>query len=613
MSTENEGAAVPPETEPRTAPPAPPAAPGAEHPAPDYGLAPPATSAPAGAGARDGMGVRDGEGVRDGAGPEAGAGARTGVEAQGGAGVQGGGAGARDGAALADAAGSAPGGGAGPARSAPDTETLAGGPVAHPTAETTTVDTPARQGGPAGPPADAGRTPAPLAEPTPVAQSATTPGHPAPHAAHAATPHGTVGGPPTGGAGGAGGGGWWSGGGQPYGPGGGPGDPHAPWGAGAPGPVPPRRGRGGILAGVLAAVLVAGGIGGGIGFWAAERDGDNESTTISATGQAKSADRAPGSVSAIADKTLPSVVTIEAQSTSGEGGTGTGFVYDKQGHLLTNNHVVASAADSGELRVTFSNGKKYRAEVVGRAEGYDIAVLKLKDAPGALTPLPLADSDKVEVGDGTVAIGAPFGLSGTVTTGIVSAKKRPVSSSDGGGSKASYMSALQTDASINPGNSGGPLLNDSGAVIGVNSAIQPAGGGGGFGGQGQQSGSIGLGFAIPINQAKQVAEQLIKTGQPVYPVIEATVNMKDTGAGATISRQGQGTTDPVTPGGPADKAGLRAGDVITKLDDTVIDSGPTLISEIWTHRPGDKVVVTFLRNGKENKVQVTLGERKGDS
>ncbi|MBC3984801.1 trypsin-like peptidase domain-containing protein [Streptomyces sp. AC536] len=571
MSTENEGAAVPPETEPRTAPPAPPAAPGAEHPAPDYGLAPPTTSAPAESTPRP---------------------------------------------TAPDVAGSAPGAGADPARSAPDAETVAGAPVAHPTAEITSVDTPARQGGPAGPPADAGRTPAPLAEPTPAARSATTPGHPAPHAA---TPHGTVGGPPAGGAGGAdgaggaGGGGWWSGGGQPYGPGGGPGDPHAPWGAGAPGPVPPRRGRGGILAGVLAAVLVAGGIGGGIGFWAAERDKDNESTTISATGEAKSTDRAPGSVSAIADKTLPSVVTIEAQSTSGEGGTGTGFVYDKQGHLLTNNHVVASAADSGELRVTFSNGKKYRAEVVGRAEGYDIAVLKLKDAPGGLTPLPLADSDKVEVGDGTVAIGAPFGLSGTVTTGIVSAKKRPVSSSDGGGSKASYMSALQTDASINPGNSGGPLLNDSGAVIGVNSAIQPAGGGGGFGGQGQQSGSIGLGFAIPINQAKQVAEQLIKTGQPVYPVIEATVNMKDTGAGATISRQGQGTTDPITPGGPADKAGLRAGDVITKLDDTVIDSGPTLISEIWTHRPGDKVVVTFLRDGKENKVQVTLGERKGDS
>ncbi len=579
MSTENEGAAVPPETEPRTAPPAPTAAPGPEHPAPDYGLAPPVAPAPPEATPRP---------------------------------------------AAPDAVGSAKGAGADPARSAPDDETVSGSPGAHPTTETTTVDAPARQDGPAGPPADAGRTPAPLAEPAPVAPSAAAPGHPAPHAPQAGTPHaaqtasqhGTVGGPPAGGAGGVGGagsGGWWSGGGQPYGTGGGPGDPHAPWGAGAPGPVPPRRGRGGILAGVLAAVLVAGGIGGGIGFWAAERDNDTESTTISATGEAKSSCHAPGSVSAIADKTLPSVVTIEAQSTSGEGGTGTGFVYDKQGHLLTNNHVVASAADSGELRVTFSNGKKYRAEIVGRAEGYDIAVLKLKNAPGALTPLPLADSDKVEVGDGTVAIGAPFGLSGTVTTGIVSAKKRPVSSSDGGGSKASYMSALQTDASINPGNSGGPLLNDSGAVIGVNSAIQPAGGGGGFGGQGQQSGSIGLGFAIPINQAKQVAQQLIKTGQPVYPVIEATVNMKDTGAGATISRQGQGTTDPVTPGGPADKAGLRAGDVITKLDDTVIDSGPTLISEIWTHRPGDKVVVTFIRDGKKNKVQVTLGERKGDS
>ncbi|QKV93874.1 trypsin-like peptidase domain-containing protein [Streptomyces sp. NA02950] len=402
---------------------------------------------------------------------------------------------------------------------------------------------------------------------------------------------------------------WWTaGGGQPQdGSGGGP------WGTA---PVPPSGAPGrkprGLIAAALAAVLVAGGIGGGIGYLAADHD-DSDTSTVSAFGNPKSESRAPGSVSNIAGKTLPSVVTIEAQGSDGEGGTGTGFVYDKQGHILTNNHVVASAAERGKLTATFSNGKRYAAQVVGRAEGYDVAVLKLKNAPGAkLNPLPLGNSDKVAVGDATVAIGAPFGLSGTVTTGIVSAKNRPVASSDGGGGNASYMSALQTDASINPGNSGGPLLNADGGVIGINSAIQSAGSGNGLG-ESQQSGSIGLGFAIPINQAKNVAQQLIKTGQPVYPVIEATVNMKDTGAGATIASNGAGGSPAVVPGGPADKAGLKSGDVITKLDDTVIDSGPTLISEIWTHKPGDKVTLTYKRDGKQSTVDVTLGKRKGDS
>ncbi|MBO0652443.1 trypsin-like peptidase domain-containing protein [Streptomyces triculaminicus] len=358
--------------------------------------------------------------------------------------------------------------------------------------------------------------------------------------------------------------------------------------------------------------MIAGGVGGGVGYWAADKGVGESSTTLSSSGDPKTESRSPGSVADIASKALPSVVTIEAQSSNGEGGTGTGFVYDKQGHILTNNHVVASAADSGKLAVTFSDGKQYDAEVVGRAQGYDVAVIKLKNPSGAkLRPLPLGDSDRTAVGDATVAIGAPFGLSGTVTTGIVSAKKRPVASSDGGNGKASYMSALQTDASINPGNSGGPLLNAQGAVIGINSAIQSAGGGGGgFGGGQGQAGSIGLGFAIPVNQAKNVAEQLIKYRTPVYPVIQATVNMKDTGQGAKIDGSG---SEAVTPGGPADKAGLKAGDVITKLDDTKIDSGPTLISEIWTHRPGDKVTVTYTRDGKTTTAQIVLGERRGDN
>ncbi|MER6995273.1 trypsin-like peptidase domain-containing protein [Streptomyces sp. NPDC000410] len=381
-----------------------------------------------------------------------------------------------------------------------------------------------------------------------------------------------------------------------------------------PAPKAPRARSGGVLAAVLVAALVAGGVGGGIGYWAAERnDGDSGSTTVSAGQAPADFKREPGTVAAVANKALPSVVTIqaEAQGAEGEGGTGTGFVYDKEGHILTNNHVVATAAEGGSLSATFSDGKTYDAEVVGRAQGYDVAVLKLKNAPSGLTPLPLGNSDRVAVGDSTIAIGAPFGLSNTVTTGIISAKNRPVASGDGSSGKNSYMSALQTDASINPGNSGGPLLDASGAVIGINSAIQ-SGGSNGFGQQ-SQAGSIGLGFAIPINQAKNVAEQLIKTGKPVYPVIGATVNMTDKGAGATIADKGSDGSAALTPDGPAAKAGLKAGDVITKFGGRAIDSGPTLISEIWNHKPGDKVTLTYERGGKESTATITLGEREGDS
>ncbi|WP_432079106.1 trypsin-like peptidase domain-containing protein [Streptomyces sp. YPW6] len=399
----------------------------------------------------------------------------------------------------------------------------------------------------------------------------------------------------------------------------GDGSGHGPvWGAPVPpgpGPAGGKTGRsraGGLVAAVAVAALVAGGIGGALGFWAADRNdsgSSGNSTTVSASDGPKDLKRPAGTVAGVAAKALPSVVTIDAQGGDGGGGTGTGFVYDKEGHILTNNHVVASAAESGELSATFSDGKKYAAEVVGRAQGYDVAVLKLKNPPQGLTPLPLGNSESVAVGDSTIAIGAPFGLSNTVTTGIISAKNRPVASGDGQSNKNSYMSALQTDASINPGNSGGPLLDASGAVIGINSAIQSTGGGLGQ----SQAGSIGLGFAIPINQAKNVAEQLIKTGKPVYPVIGATVTMEENTGGAAISAEGAGGTPAVTPNGPAAKAGLKAGDVITKFNDTVIDSGPTLIGEIWTRKPGEKVTLTYERDGKEATAEVTLGQREGDS
>ncbi|MEV6314263.1 trypsin-like peptidase domain-containing protein [Streptomyces sp. NPDC051776] len=454
--------------------------------------------------------------------------------------------------------------------------------------------------------------------PAAMSSAESGPGGQQPPGAHGGQPGGPGAHATPGGAHPAGGAGWP----PPPPPGsGGSGGPGGGWGgwAGPPESVPPdgvspRRRHREFIATVLAAALLSGGLGAGIAILATGGDGGSDSTTVSAPGDPEVLNRSPKSVSGIAQRALPSVVTLEAQGNQGEGGTGTGFVYDKQGHILTNNHVVASAADGGKLTATFSNGKKYDAAVVGKAQGYDVAVLKLKNAGDAkLSPLPLGDSDKkVAVGDSTIAIGAPFGLAGTVTTGIISAKNRPVASSDGASSNASYMSALQTDASINPGNSGGPLLNAQGAVIGINSAIQAAGNG--LGGDGaQQSGSIGLGFAIPINQAKRVAETLIKTGKPVYPVIGVQVDIRDQGEGARIPDGGNSGAEAITPNGPAEKAGLKPGDVITKLDDTVIDSGPTLISTIWTHKPGDQVKLTYKRDGKTSTVNVTLGSREGDS
>ncbi|WP_233581128.1 S1C family serine protease, partial [Streptomyces triticirhizae] len=375
-----------------------------------------------------------------------------------------------------------------------------------------------------------------------------------------------------------------------------------------PQPPEPRRRRNGLLIGVVVATLVAGGIGGGVGYLVAdETAGDSSSESASSPGGEPPA-REPESVAGIAEAALPSVVTIEAAN-GAESAGGTGFVYDEEGHIMTNNHVVAAAADGGDVSVTFSDGQSYEAEVVGRAEGYDVAVMRLIDAGDReLEPLPIGDSDQVAVGDATVAIGAPFGLSGTVTTGIVSAKDRPVASSDGQSGNASYMNALQTDASINPGNSGGPLLNGNGEVIGVNSAIRST-----TGGLGGEAGSVGLGFAIPINQATRVAADLMEHGEAVYPIIGASVDSGSTDqGGAKIVEATNDGSEPVTPGGPAAEAGLQPGDVIVRFGDRVIDSGPTLISQIWTYQPGESVEVTYQRDGREETTTIVLGQRVGE-
>lgn len=385
-------------------------------------------------------------------------------------------------------------------------------------------------------------------------------------------------------------------------------------GAFAQPPAPRKKGKGSLVA-LIAAVALVAGIAGGVtgaalkgGNSGSAVSGGNSrvSTTTTTADNTAALNRAPDSVAGIASAALPSTVTIKAEG-SQESGTGTGFIYDIQGHILTNNHVVAPAAGGGKLTVKFSDGNSYPASVVGQAKGYDLAVVKLDAQPTEkLTPLPLGDSDKVAVGDPAIAIGAPYDLESTVTSGIISAKNRPVQSGDEGSTQTSYMNALQTDAPINPGNSGGPLLNASGQVIGIDSAIQSNSSGSG------QAGSIGLGFAIPINQAKRVAQMLITTGTPVYATLGVLRNDNYNGDGAQIMTSPVQGTAPVTPGGPADQAGLKPGDVITKLGGELIDNSADLVSAIWTHAPGDKVEVDYTRNGTVGHTTVTLGSRSGD-
>ncbi|MET9642615.1 trypsin-like peptidase domain-containing protein [Streptomyces syringium] len=379
--------------------------------------------------------------------------------------------------------------------------------------------------------------------------------------------------------------------------------PHAAPGSHAVETPAKRARRGRLVAGAALVALAAGGVGGVIGAHL-ERDGGIGGNVTLPQASAEQVSRAPGSIAGIAARALPGVVTIHVRGGEDQG-TGTGFVLDKRGHILTNNHVVEPAGADGSISVTFNGGQTAKATVVGRDSGYDLAVIKVTGVSG-LTPLPLGNSDSVQVGDSVVAIGAPFDLAGTVTTGIISAKERPITA--GGekrdGSDVSYVDALQTDAPINPGNSGGPLMDAQARVIGINSAIRSAGSEDGPGGG--QGGSIGLGFAIPINQAKRVAEELINTGKATHPVIGVTLDMEFTGDGARVNTKGA-KGPAVTPGGPGDKAGIEPRDVITKVDGVPVHSGQELIVKIRSHRPGDRLGLTVERGGRERTVQLTLG------
>ncbi|MFI1562461.1 trypsin-like peptidase domain-containing protein [Streptomyces sp. NPDC020490] len=370
----------------------------------------------------------------------------------------------------------------------------------------------------------------------------------------------------------------------------------------------PRRARKGLVAGAVALALVSGGVGGALGSYL-ERHGGVGDVELPQAGKEPTG-RAPDSVAGIAARALPSVVTLHVTGQE-ESGTGTGFVLDAQGHILTNNHVVEPAGSGGRISVTFSSGDTAKATVVGRDSGYDLAVVQV-DGVSGLKPMPLGNSDNVQVGDPVVAIGAPFDLEGTVTSGIISAKERPITAGgeSGDGSDVSYVDALQTDAPINPGNSGGPLLDSKARVIGINSAIRSADSGSQP--DGGQAGSIGLGFAIPVNQAKRVAEELINTGKATHPVIGVTLDMDYSGDGARVGTKGSGGGPAVNAGGPGDKAGIEPGDVITEVDGQRVHSGEELIVKIRAHRPGDRLELTVRRDGIIKKIPLVLGSSDGN-
>ncbi len=347
-----------------------------------------------------------------------------------------------------------------------------------------------------------------------------------------------------------------------------------------------------IVAAVVALVvgLVAGVVGARIGRVSSSTTNSAVVPIPQASGD--TSPRAEGTIAAIVAGALPSVVSILIEGPNGSG-NGSGFVLLADGYIVTNNHVVESSLNGGTLEVEFFDGSKAEAEIVGRNLSYDIAVVKVdRDALATLT---LGDSDAVQVGDSTIAIGAPLGLDGTVTSGIVSALNRPVTAGQADGNE-SYINAIQTDAAINPGNSGGPLLDGKGFVIGVNSAIATLANGG-------RAGSIGLGFAIPSNSVKRVAEEIIATGTSTNPIMGVTLDLKYTGEGARIQQ--------VTEGGPAAQAGLQSGDIVTSFDDRLIANSTELVVAIRSNEPGQTVPVTVSRDGSDVTVDLTLGSQKG--
>jgi putative serine protease PepD len=355
---------------------------------------------------------------------------------------------------------------------------------------------------------------------------------------------------------------------------------------------------------VLATALIAGGFGG----WVGSRGHDSievhdSNATLGTPISTKPIDRPSTSVAAIAARVLRSVVSVQVDSGS-SGGTGSGVVVRSDGYVLTNNHVVGDAESGGTITVSFTDDSQtdLKARIVGTDPETDLAVIKILGAR-PLTPATLGTSSDLVVGDPVIAIGSPLGLAGTVTTGIISALNRTVQvPSESGGSAPPLFNAIQTDAAINPGNSGGALVDAAGRVIGINSAIATLGGSSAD----SQSGSIGVGFAIPVDEARSIAEQLIRTGKATHPsinVVARTVGADGNGPrGARIISE--------TSGGAAQKGGLRPGDIVTAVAGRPVHSVDQLIVALREHRVGDAVVLTYLRGGAAHTARVVLQDKR---
>jgi len=385
--------------------------------------------------------------------------------------------------------------------------------------------------------------------------------------------------------------------------------------------TPAEAPRGRIGAGAVAAIaggaLILGAIGGfGAAFAYDSMNGSDSNTPVTAALPASDTKDASqqleaGSVASISAAVLPSVVSIEASSSAGRTSTGSGFVVRADGYIVTNNHVIDGA--DGSIKVLFGDGTVVDAKVVGSTTDYDLAVLKV-DKTG-LKPLTLGNSDEMVVGDSVIAIGSPLGLDSTVTTGIVSALHRAVTTASESSTGSAFIDAIQTDAAINPGNSGGPLINAAGQVIGINSAIASL-----TGSSTSQAGSVGLGFAIPSNQVRRTVDELISTGKATYPVVGVQLDTTNQGEGVLVAKEVNGQSG-VVAGGPADKAGIKPGDVITAVDGRTITRADDLVVAIRAKAPGDTVTLTVKRGGKEQDIKVTLasntdvsfGDQNGNS
>jgi putative serine protease PepD len=364
---------------------------------------------------------------------------------------------------------------------------------------------------------------------------------------------------------------------------------------------------------VLVGALVLGGaagVGGAAAYSALTDDPSTSSTDSGPFEATRTAQVEDGTVEKVAATVLPSVVKINVSTGNGSG-SGSGIVLSEDGKVLTNNHVVAGADEDGSISVSFNDGTTKRARVVGTDPLVDIAVIQVEDASG-LEPAALGKSGDLAVGQTVVAVGSPFGLNATVTTGIVSALHRPVSVSSGqdeapqdpfggqqqGADLSTTYPAIQTDAAINPGNSGGPLVDMSGRVVGINSSIRTA-----SSGLSSPGGSIGLGFAIPIDEVLPIVNQINNGEKPTHARLGVTVS--DAAAEGNLAQGAELQT--IEAGGSAADAGLRRGDVITEVGDRVIDGSESLVATIRGHRPGEEVEITYLRGGRSRTATVELG------